>query len=84
MYALLFFIVLLGFLVTILDKEIFWLLKIHNVSATFKETFLIDHIVKPELDCLLFLLNGKENSVLIESLTWVVCLRSEIRDIIVQ
>lgn len=45
------------FLVTIADKELLRLLKIYDVSATFKVVGLGDHIIKPEFDGLFFILD---------------------------
>ena len=45
------------FLVTIANKELLRLLKIYDVSATFKGLRLGDHIIDPELDGLFFILD---------------------------
>ena len=45
------------FLVTIADKQLLRLLKIYDVSATFKEVRLGDHIIEPEFDGLFFILD---------------------------
>jgi hypothetical protein len=45
------------FLVTIANKELLRLLKIYDVSATFKEVRLGDHIIEPEFDGLFFILD---------------------------
>jgi hypothetical protein len=50
-------IVLGGFLVSITNKQIFRLLEINSIPAALEAMSLINDKVKPELDCLFFVLN---------------------------
>ena len=82
--AFLFGIVLGCFLVTIADKDLLRFLKIYNCFATLKLVGLGDHIVKPELDCLFFILDCEQDAMLFKLLIWVVSLTLEVHNVVIK
>lgn len=77
-------IVLFGFLVSIADEEFDWLLQVDNVSASFEVVFLIQHIILPELDGLLLVLDSEHYTMLVELLPRVMRLTLKMSNIVVK
>ena len=54
------------------------------MSATLKEVGLVDHIILPEFDCLFFVLDCEQDTMLVKLLIWVVSLTLEVHNVVIK